>query len=254
MIRGLSLVLTVALVASCGPPPPRYQYARGGGGGGAGGQGGKPSWVDGNPGRYPGMSYLTAVGRGGARGACEDAARGALAKVFNSRVSQVSQDWQGHFSKVTEAAPSVRVEAMNISQLTRVSTDKVLKGARIAEHWIDRQGSHHCLGVIDRAVTARRLKEEIARLDKKMGLQIQQAQALLNEHLLELDVDHVEVLDARGRDRVFNLGYFTWVEQQGTPFDLFVARHDQEFWNELRGYPELWDEMIREFNAATGLG
>ncbi len=177
MIRGLSLVLTVALVASCGPPPPRYQYARGGGGGGAGGQGGKPSWVDGNPGRYPGMSYLTAVGRGGARGACEDAARGALAKVFNSRVSQVSQDWQGHFSKVTEAAPSVRVEAMNISQLTRVSTDKVLKGARIAEHWIDRQGSHHCLGVIDRAVTARRLKEEIARLDKKMGLQIQQGDA-----------------------------------------------------------------------------
>ncbi len=97
-----------------------------------------------------------------------------------------------------------------------------------------------------------REEQIVSRFDSSFGAD--DAQALLNEHLLELDVDHVEVLDARGRDRVFNLGYFTWVEQQGTPFDLFVARHDQEFWNELRGYPELWDEMIREFNAATGLG
>jgi cysteine synthase A len=80
------------------------------------------------------------------------------------------------------------------------------------------------------------------------------ARQLLDEHLIGADTDHVEVLDERGRDRIFNLGYFTWVEQQGTPFDLFVARRDQAFWNDLRGYPARWDEMIREFNAATGLG
>jgi cysteine synthase A len=33
-----------------------------------------------------------------------------------------------------------------------------------------------------------------------------------------------------GRNRIFNLGYFTWVEQQGTPFELFEARRNQEFW------------------------
>ncbi|MDG2111445.1 MAG: pyridoxal-phosphate dependent enzyme [Actinomycetota bacterium] len=80
------------------------------------------------------------------------------------------------------------------------------------------------------------------------------ARRLMDEHLIGIDTDHVEVLDARGRDRIFNLGYFTWVEQQGTPFELFVARRDQEFWNGLRGYPEIWDEMIRDFNQATGLG
>ena len=79
------------------------------------------------------------------------------------------------------------------------------------------------------------------------------AEQLLDDHLRGADLDHVEVLDERGRDRIFNLGYFTWVEQQGTPFELFVARRDQEFWNDLRGYPAEWDEMIREFNSATGL-
>ena len=167
-------VVTVAIVmtlAGCGgPQPARYH----GGSGGGDGAKGKPAWVDGQPRRYPDMSYLTAVGRGPARGPCESDARGALAKVFNSRVSQVSRDWQGHFSKVAEAAPMVRVEAMSISQLTRVSTDKVLKGARVMQRWVDQQGNHHCLGVIDREPTARRLTEEIGRLDKELLLQIQQ--------------------------------------------------------------------------------
>ena len=28
----------------------------------------------------------------------------------------------------------------------------------------------------------------------------------------------------RDRTRIFNLGYYTWVEQQGTPLDVFEAR------------------------------
>ena len=29
------------------------------------------------------------------------------------------------------------------------------------------------------------------------------------------------------RRRIFNLGYYTWVEQQGTPFELFEQRRHQ---------------------------
>ena len=170
-MREAIIAAMVLTLAGCGgPPPPGHHASSGAGGAGQG----KPAWVDGQPRRYPDMSYLTAVGRGPARGPCEDDARAALSKVFNSRVSQVSRDWQGHFSKVAEAAPTVRVEAMSISQLTRVSTDKVLKGSRVAERWVDHQGNHHCLGVIDREQTARRLMEEIARLDQEMQLQIKQ--------------------------------------------------------------------------------
>jgi len=164
-------MVSVLALAGCGGAPPAHH---GGSSGGGGGGKGKPSWVDGLPGKYPDMSYLTAVGRGSARGPCEDDARAGLAKVFNSRVSQVSRDWQGHFSAVREAAPAVRVEAMSISQLTRVSTDKVLKGSRVMERWVDHQGNHHCLGVIEREQTARRLSQEIARLDQELELQIKQ--------------------------------------------------------------------------------
>ncbi len=80
------------------------------------------------------------------------------------------------------------------------------------------------------------------------------ARGLIDSHLAGIDDDHLEFLDQRGRDRIFNLGYFTWVEQQNVPFEDFVARRDQAFWQSLRGFPARWDEMIHDFNAATGLG
>ena len=84
------------------------------------------------------------------------------------------------------------------------------------------------------------------------------ARAVIDRHLAPAahsdDAPHIEVLSDRGRDRIFNLGYYTWVEQQGIPLDDFEARRDQSFWNSLRGLPRLWDEMISELNdevAAT---
>jgi hypothetical protein len=65
------------------------------------------------------------------------------------------------------------------------------------------------------------------------------------DHFLELT--HVE------RTRIFNLGYFTWVEQRGVPLDVFEARRDPRFWTEIRQIVPLWDEMIRRFNADTGV-
>jgi cysteine synthase len=55
------------------------------------------------------------------------------------------------------------------------------------------------------------------------------------------------------RERIFNLGYFTWVEQQGVSVQDFVARKDQSFWRELREQLPLWDEAIGAFNARTGM-
>ncbi len=54
------------------------------------------------------------------------------------------------------------------------------------------------------------------------------------------------------RNRVFNLGYFTWVEQQGVEIDDFEARRSQDFWTGLRPLTATWDAMIEEFNDATG--
>ncbi len=62
---------------------------------------------------------------------------------------------------------------------------------------------------------------------------------------------HLELTEHERR-RVFNLGYFTWVEQQGTSFEDFTARADQAFWDGMRHFIADWDDQIREFNARTG--
>ncbi|OGO58276.1 MAG: pyridoxal-5'-phosphate-dependent protein subunit beta [Chloroflexi bacterium RBG_16_69_14] len=53
------------------------------------------------------------------------------------------------------------------------------------------------------------------------------------------------------RRRIFNLGYFTWVEQQAVPFDTFVERREPDFWRELRTILPVWDGLIEEFNERT---
>ena len=55
------------------------------------------------------------------------------------------------------------------------------------------------------------------------------------------------------RRRIFNLGYYTWVEQQGVSMEAFEARRDQSWWDGLRSYTARWDEMITEFNERTGV-
>jgi hypothetical protein len=140
----------------------------------------KPDWVDGRSGRYSEIQYLTGVGRGPSRGACDADARAALAKIFNAKIQQVSQDWQGHFSKVNNIGHKVRIEAMSISQLTRVSTDKVLKGSQISEHWSG-DGTYHCLATLERFPTAAHLREEITRLDSEIKIQVQQGDSASTE-------------------------------------------------------------------------
>jgi len=75
------------------------------------------------------------------------------------------------------------------------------------------------------------------------------AAEVFGRHLGAVDTDNVLECTERDRSRIFNLGYYTWVEQQGTPLELFEQRRSQEFWRGLRRYLGVWDEMITEFNA-----
>ena len=66
--------------------------------------------------------------------------------------------------------------------------------------------------------------------------------------------DHLIEMTQIDRRRVFNLGYFTWVEQQGISVEEFSARAKQSFWDDLLGLVPAWDAMIAEFNAKSGAG
>ena len=79
------------------------------------------------------------------------------------------------------------------------------------------------------------------------------ADAAITSHLLEADTEHVEVLTELGRNRIFNLAYYTWVEQQGIEFADFEVRRSQDFWRHVQTFAPSWDAMIEEFNGRTGV-
>ena len=77
--------------------------------------------------------------------------------------------------------------------------------------------------------------------------------SIFEEHLGGVVDDHLLELRDADRNRIFNLGYFTWVEQRGVSLADFEARRDQGFWQGLRDLPADWDDMIGEFNRRTGV-
>ena len=58
-----------------------------------------------------------------------------------------------------------------------------------------------------------------------------------------LELRHVD------RKRIFNLGYYTWVEQQGISVEDFDRRKNQRFWQDLVASIPVWDRLIQQFNA-----
>jgi cysteine synthase len=79
------------------------------------------------------------------------------------------------------------------------------------------------------------------------------ASEVYGEHLLGVAIDHFLELGRRDRERIFNLGYYTWVEQQGVSLQDFEVRRDPAFWSGLREVVPAWDDLIDEVNARTGV-
>jgi cysteine synthase len=79
------------------------------------------------------------------------------------------------------------------------------------------------------------------------------AAEVFGQHLLGASTEHLMELREVDRNRVFNLGYYTWVEQQHIPLADFEARRSQAFWAGLHASVERWDAAIAEFNARAGV-
>jgi cysteine synthase A len=84
-------------------------------------------------------------------------------------------------------------------------------------------------------------------------LDAQTAAELFGTHMIGTDADHVLETTSRDRERIFNLGYFTWVEQQGLSLADFDRRKSQAFWMGLHELVPQWDEMITAFNRDSGM-
>jgi cysteine synthase len=79
-----------------------------------------------------------------------------------------------------------------------------------------------------------------------------EAEAVFARWMLGAGTDSTLELTAADRRRMFNLGYFTWVEQRGVSVEDFNRRREQSFWTGLREALPQWDAAIAEFNDRTG--
>ncbi len=96
-------------------------------------------------------------------------------------------------------------------------------------------------------------RERIAARDFPDGFDVADAAEVFGRWMLGIGPDDLLETTLADRNRIFNLGYYTWVEQQGVPLADFEARRDQRFWTGLHDLLPAWDAMITEFNERTGL-
>lgn len=69
--------------------------------------------------------------------------------------------------------------------------------------------------------------------------------------LMGCEPAHLLELTSGERQRIFNLGYYTWVEQRGISVADFDVRRGQGFWDGISDRMGEWDELIRAFNGAA---
>ena len=76
-----------------------------------------------------------------------------------------------------------------------------------------------------------------------------------NLHMLGLKTDSMMELTYTDRKRIHNLKYYTWVEQQARDVkDLNALWYDTKgTWDAVHAQAKELDELINEFNEATGL-
>jgi cysteine synthase A len=85
------------------------------------------------------------------------------------------------------------------------------------------------------------------------GLTESGAAGLFSRHIEAVDADWMLELTEQDRNRIFNLGYYTWVEQRGIALADFEKRRNQHFWRQLRNLLPIWDGMIDSINAEAGV-
>jgi cysteine synthase len=96
-------------------------------------------------------------------------------------------------------------------------------------------------------------REQVLARDYPGGFDQVHAAEAFGRWMLGAGAGHLLETSLRDRERIFDLGYYTWVEQQGVSPADFTARRSQAWWVGLRQKLASWDALIEEFNARTGV-
>jgi hypothetical protein len=133
-------------------------------------EGKRPDWVDGESIRYPSSHYLTGVGYDSDRKSAEDKARAEIARIFVSKIDSQTKSYQDYLQTSSHGRLTSE-ETFSVQDITKVSTQKVLSGVRIAQ--IYQQSSpaklYYALAALDRDQSTTILEDRIRTLDREIG-------------------------------------------------------------------------------------
>jgi hypothetical protein len=142
--------------------------------------------------------------------------------------------------------------AASLTNLGYSSICNILAAIKTAKHWKLDNNDMIVTVATDGSELYNSEREKVLRRDFPEGFDDSEAEHALTTHITDAITEHVLDMDETNRNRVFNLGYFTWVEQQGIAIEDFERRRDQTWWDGLRPLIDNWDARIAEFNEATG--
>ena len=72
---------------------------------------------------------------------------------------------------------------------------------------------------------------------------------IYKKYIKGINSDNMIALSKTDKERIFNLGYYTWVEQQGVSLVDFERRKDQQFWLNHYNHMISLDDRVEEFNS-----
>lgn len=176
--------------------------------------------------------------------AVSDRATDRLDVLFNTEVGRsYLRDRRGVPPEVLEGLPALGLSAIC----------NVVAAIKVARYY--RLGPDDAVVTVatDSAAMYGAEREKRLRRDFPRGFDPVAAGETFGQYVLGAGTEHLLELSRTDRERIFNLGYFTWVEQQGVSIEEFTVRRDQGFWKALRDLLPAWDQMIGEFNARTGV-
>ena len=175
--------------------------------------------------------------------AVTDAASDALNQLFGSNAGR------GYLGGRRHIDPEI-VRAFDDIGLSGLAN--IVAAIKVAKHLDYEEGDVVMTVATDSAeLYASERQAGLAR-DYPNGFDEVNAAEIFARHLDAIAEDHVLELTHADRKRIFNLGYYTWVEQQGVSLDEFDRRKSPAFWRSLVSDIPAWDALIAEFNAAAG--
>ena len=208
--------------------------------------GDKPQWLLGEPDMYPDAGYMSATGAAADPEQARSRALSNLAKIFEVRVREVSttsSDVQTH--KTDDEEESVQKQ-QRISSTVNLHTDKMIKGARIAEQWQNSDDlTYYALAVLDRTQAGNNIRGEMNRLDEETQYALAQQEKRSDPLLKIADLDKanrlqqdrlalqrtLKIIDRRGRGmpaqwNLAELGERLRQALRALPVQTVVARDD----------------------------